>query len=99
MRRDSGISAKEAVERLLNSKLKPENRDDALVLADSGENDDVDAVEGDGDDGLNAVLRRRSDFLGWSGCSLGDGILNLLLIRCCRDQIIVCGIFVFEGRS
>ena len=59
----------------MKSKLKPENRDDARVLADSGEVDDIDAVDGDGDDGPNAVFRRRRELLGWSGWSRDGAIL------------------------
>ena len=54
---------------------EPEKFEDAPVPEDRGDVDDVDAVDGDvGDDGLNAVLRRRRDALGCNGWNRDDGI-------------------------
>lgn len=53
---------------MLKSKLKPEKFEDALVPDDNGDVDEVEAVDGEiGEDGLNAVLRRRRDARGWRG--------------------------------
>ena len=38
--------------------------------------DEVDAVDGAGEVGPNAVFRRRSEFLGWSGWNL-EGIVGM----------------------
>ena len=65
--------------------LKPEKLEDALVPEDCGEVDDVDAVEGDvGDDGLNAVLRRRRDTRGCSGWNRDDGMF-VVVVRSFRN--------------
>ena len=67
-RRDSGRCERETADMLPNSKLNPEKFEEALVPADNGDAEEVDAVDGDvGEDGLNAVLKRRSDALGWRG--------------------------------
>ena len=88
IRRGVVLPDKELADILGNSKLKPEKFEDA-VLAESGDVDDVDAVDGDGEDGPNAVLRRRSEFLGWSGWNL-DGIVkkNCYIVSCIREFVI-----------
>jgi hypothetical protein len=75
---------------LPNSKLKPEKLEDALVPDDSGDVDEVDAVDGDaGEDGLNAVLRRRSDARGWSGWNREEGIVTVVGVRFVRVRVVV----------
>ena len=67
-RLEAGLLESETADMLLKSKLKPEKFGESRVQADSGDVDDVDAVDGDDDwDGPNAVLRRRNDARGWSG--------------------------------
>ena len=67
-RRDSGLCDRETADILPKSKLNPEKFEEARVPDDNGDVDEVEAADGEvGDDGLNAVLRRRSDALGWSG--------------------------------
>jgi hypothetical protein len=78
---------------LPNSKLKPEKLEEALVPDDSGdveEVDAVDAVDGDvGEDGLNAVLRRRSDARGWSGWNREEGIVAVVGVRFVMVRVVV----------
>ena len=51
------------------------------MAEDSGDVEHVDAVDGDaGEDGLNAVLRRRSDARGWSGWNREDGIVVVVVV-------------------
>lgn len=64
-RRVSGLQLIETADRL--PKLKPEKRDEFDVLADSGDVELVNEPERGGDDGLNAVLRRRRDCRACSG--------------------------------
>lgn len=60
-------------------KLRPEKREPAeLAAAESGE---VDNVDGEGDDGVKAVLMRRRELRGWRGWNLFDeGILMVVLL-------------------
>ena len=46
------------------------------MLGDSGEVEQVDVVEGHGEDGPNAVLMRRREFRGWSGRNRVGAILT-----------------------
>ena len=76
----------DTVEILLNSKLKLEKFEDARVLAESGDADDVeDAADGDvGDEGPNAVRRRRSELWrcrGWNR----DGAILVISFRSSRE--------------
>ena len=68
-------------ERFSNSKLRPEKRCEFLVLAESGDVEDVlEVVDGEpiGDEGLRAVRRRRRELRGWSGWNLVDGIVGVV---------------------
>ena len=59
-RRALRFAGSEMVDLLRNSKSKfrPEKRDDALVVAESGDVEETEADDSDADDGLNTVLRR-----------------------------------------
>ena len=65
-----------------NSKSKAENSAEAMVLADNGEVEEVEIADDGGEDGPNAVRRRRREFLGWSGLNL-EGILRRLILGFC----------------
>ena len=89
------------METLLNSKLKPEKFDDARVLADRGEVEDIDdADRDDGETGPNAVFRRRSEWRGWSAWNLEYGMMTSVdvefVMRCLIDDMI-CASPVYEG--
>ena len=71
-----------------NSKSKAENSAEAIVLADSGEVEEVEIADEGGEDGPNAVLRRRREFLGWSGWNL-EGILRRLFLGVCFVIVVV----------
>lgn len=58
-------------------KSKLEKREDARLVVESGDAGDVEAAEVFGDDGLNAVRRRRRDCRGWRGWNC---ILKVLMI-------------------
>lgn len=89
MRRESGSPGYDIADMLPKSKSNPENVDDDLVPYDIGDVDDVDDADGDGEDGPNAVLRRRSEVLGCSGWNLdGD------MIWCCSSKFVTSMWFV-----
>lgn len=78
IRRASDLPLKDAVDGL--PKLKPENPEDPDVPTDSGDVELVAESDRVGDDGLNAVLRRRRDCLGWRGRNLS------------KDMVLICSV-------
>lgn len=101
----SKLLKKETVDRL--PKLIPEKREDVAVLAESGDVDDIDAS--DGDDGLSAVLRRRSDCLGFNGL-IAEGMAvderalcrRVLMLRFFRTSLVyhlICSDLMFVATA
>jgi hypothetical protein len=90
-RREAGLpDASETEDMFENSKWKPEKLDDVRVAEDSGDMEDVDAVDGDivvDDEAANAVFRRRSEVRGWREWNREDVIV--LVVECVSSTFVV----------